>query len=50
MNGNPYSINTIARFYKNPFVEDNDLVRIYKSLDSNEQDRSQGSIIDGSEL
>ena len=32
LNGNPYSISTLAAFYKNPFVEDNDLVGIYKRL------------------
>ena len=32
LNGNPYSINTLAAFYKNPFVEDNDLTGIYRRL------------------
>ena len=36
LNGNPYSIATLAAFYKNPFVEDNDLAGIYKRLVSSE--------------
>ena len=32
LNGNPYSISTLAAFYKNPFVENNDLVGIYQRL------------------
>ena len=34
--GNPYSIQTLAAFYKNPLVEGNDLVGIYKRLVSSE--------------
>ena len=36
LNGNPYSISTLAAFYKNPFVEENDLVGIYRRLISSE--------------
>ena len=32
LNGNPYSIATMAAFYKNPFVEDNDLAGVYGRL------------------
>ena len=42
-NGNPYSISTLASFYKNPFVEDNDLVGIYKRLVAEELFSSQTS-------
>ena len=30
--GNVYSISTLAAFYKNPFVEGNDLIGVYRRL------------------
>ena len=41
LNGNPYSIATLAAFYKNPFVEDNDLAGIYRRLVSSDMFSSQ---------
>lgn len=41
LNGNPYSIATLAAFYKNPFVDDNDLAGIYGRLVSAEMFSSQ---------
>ena len=32
LNGNPYSISTLSAFYRNPFVEGNDLTGIYRRL------------------
>lgn len=44
LNGTPYSIKTIAAFYKNPNVAHNDLLGIYERLISIDEDSEKGNL------